>query len=127
MKEPSANGSDGRDVTTGRFLPGNPGGPGNPYARRVAVLRNALLEAVTVDDLCAIIAKLVSLAKSGDVPAAKEVLDRCLGRTLEANLIERLEQQGGCKVVYTGVRLELPSGETVTLAQGEGGIAQEHG
>ena len=85
------SGVNGRDPT-GRFLPGNPGGPGNPYARRVAALRGAMLEAVTEEDMGAILAKLVELAKAGNVPAAKEVLDRCLGRTLEADLLERLEQ-----------------------------------
>ena len=40
----------------------------------------------------AILGKLVSLARSGNVPAANEVLDRCLGKHLEADLLERLEQ-----------------------------------
>ncbi len=40
----------------------------------------------------AIAAKLVELAKSGSVPAATEVLDRCLGRPVEADLLERLEE-----------------------------------
>ena len=33
----------------GRFVKGNPGGPGNPFARKVAVLRTALINFVTVD------------------------------------------------------------------------------
>jgi len=76
----------------GRFAPGNSGGPGNPYAKRVAALRGAMLDAVTEDDMRAVLGKLVELAKAGNVPAAREVLDRCLGRTLEADVIERLEQ-----------------------------------
>ena len=36
----------GRDVQ-GRFRPGNPGGPGNPFARKVAALRKALLDSVS--------------------------------------------------------------------------------
>ena len=91
MAEPSANGSNGRD-TSGRFTQGNAGGPGNPHARRVGALRSAMLAAVTEEDMAAILGKLVELAKSGSVPAAKEVLDRCLGRTLEQDLLERLEQ-----------------------------------
>lgn len=51
-----------------------------------------MLEAVTEKDMAAILGTLVELAKGGNVPAAKEVLDRCLGRTLEADLLERLEQ-----------------------------------
>src|SRR5438067_2077329 len=34
----------------GRFVKGNRGGPGNPFARRVAELRRELLEAVSADD-----------------------------------------------------------------------------
>lgn len=88
--DPSANGLDGRDAA-GRFATGNRGGPGNPYAKRVAALRVAMLEAVSEGDMQAILSKLVELAKAGNIPAAKEVLDRCLGRTLEADLLERME------------------------------------
>lgn len=42
---------DDRDPGTGRFLPGNAGGPGNPYAARVGELRAALLNAVKPGDL----------------------------------------------------------------------------
>ncbi len=41
MNDPSTNGANGRDAATGRFLAGNSGGPGNPYAERVAALRSA--------------------------------------------------------------------------------------
>ena len=34
---------------------------------------------------------LVRLANEGNVAAAKEVLDRCVGRPLEADLLERIE------------------------------------
>lgn len=93
-QEPSTNGANGRD-RAGRFAPGNPGGPGNPFGRRIGALRAAMLEAVSEEDMAAILGKLVELAKAGNVPAAKEVLDRCLGRTLEADLIERMEQLEG--------------------------------
>ena len=35
----------------GRFTEGNEGGPGNPFARQVAELRKAALEAVSPDDI----------------------------------------------------------------------------
>ena len=47
---PSTNGRTPR----GQFATGNPGGPGNPYARRTAALRSALLDAVTEADIRAI-------------------------------------------------------------------------
>lgn len=78
---PSPNGGNGLTRTgDGRFAPGNAGGPGNPYGQRVAELRAALLDAVTPDDLTAIIRRLVEAAKAGDVAAAKLVLDRLFGR-----------------------------------------------
>lgn len=42
MNAPTANGRDG----SGRFAPGNTGGPGNPHAASVARLRTTMLGAV---------------------------------------------------------------------------------
>jgi len=72
-----------RDPQTGRFLTGNPGGPGNPYAARVGELRAALLDAVKPGDLAAIVKTLVA--------AAKVVFERVLGRPLEADILQRLD------------------------------------
>ena len=91
MSPPSPNGGNGRDGR-GRFAKGNCVGPGNPHARHVGQLRSALLAAVTREDLEAVIRKLVELAKNGNIQAAKEVLDRCLGKPQEADLIDRIEQ-----------------------------------
>ena len=88
---PSPNGSNGRDGR-GRFSKGNSGGPGNPYAQQVGKLRSALLRAVSEADMQAIVGRLVELAKEGNVQAAKEVIDRCIGRPVEADLFERIEQ-----------------------------------
>ena len=88
-QSPSPNGPNGRDQG-GRFVAGNPGGPGNPYGVHVARLRAAMLAAVSEQDMTAIIARLVQLAKDGDVRAIKELLDRTLGRPVEADLLERL-------------------------------------
>lgn len=79
------------DTRTGRFLPGNPGGRGNPFAKRVAVLRSALLEAVTPEDIAAVVRALIDKAKSGDVAAIRELIDRCIGKPQETDLFERLE------------------------------------
>jgi hypothetical protein len=87
---PSPNGRNGRDAG-GRFAKGNAGGPGNPFSRRAAELRTALYEAVTPDDLRAIVKKLVKHAKAGDVTAAREVLNRLLGKPEPVDLLERIE------------------------------------
>ena len=101
MSPPSPNGGNGRDGR-GRFAEGNVGGPGNPHARHVGQLRSALLAAVTREDIEAVIRKLVELAKNGNIQAAKEVFDRCLGKPQEADLIERIEHLQ--QRLRTGVR-----------------------
>ena len=78
MSEGKENG-DARD-DRGRFLPGNPGGPGNPHAKRAGEFKAAILEALTPQDVTRIVHKLVELACAGDVPAAKELLNRVLGK-----------------------------------------------
>jgi hypothetical protein len=85
-----SNDADTRPITThpstngrtlrGQFAKGNPGGPGNPHAKRVAWLRVALLEAVSEDDLRAIAMTLVKKAKGGDLPAIRELLNRVIGK-----------------------------------------------
>jgi len=82
-----ANGRDSR----GRFAPGCQPGPGNPLAGRVAVLRQALLSAVTPGDLAKVIRKLVALAQAGDLGAIKLLLDRIFGEPLPLDLVERLD------------------------------------
>lgn len=88
MTAPSPNGRDGK----GRFAKGNKGGPGNPHAVQVGKLRAALLNAVTEDDIREIAAGLVRQAKGGNVPAARELLERLLGPPVASDIIERLDE-----------------------------------
>lgn len=78
-------------ASNGRFAPGNPGGPGNPHAGQVSKLRAAILRAVDEGDVEAIIAKLVSMAREGDLTAAREILDRTVGKAAQSDLLERVE------------------------------------
>jgi hypothetical protein len=97
IAEPSTNGTNGRDAG-GRFAAGNREGKGNPHARAVARLRAAMLDAVTDDDVSAIVKALVAKAKAGDLRAAQEVLDRCLGRVqheLPLNTLDVYAWQAG--------------------------------
>ena len=80
---PPSAGSSGRQ-TNGRFASGNRAGRGNPFARRSAVLHQALLDAVEPRMVEAIAKRLVKAALEGDVAAAKVVLDRTLGRSAPA-------------------------------------------
>jgi len=66
--------------------------PGNPHAATVAKLRAAILAAVTPEDIDAIIRALVHRAKGGDMAAAKELLDRAVGKPTDAGIAERLDE-----------------------------------
>ena len=86
---PSANGENGngRDSKTGKFTKGWKGGPGNPYSKRIADLRSAFIEAVTEDDLHAIVRMLLEKAKGGDVAAGRLILEYTLGRPAQAIIV----------------------------------------
>jgi hypothetical protein len=93
MDAPSPNVSNGRS-SSGRFAPGNPGGPGNPFAQRVAKLRSTLLKSVTDDDLKQIVQAVVGKAKAGDMAAVRVILDYCVGKPLPAPDPDRAELDG---------------------------------
>ena len=109
-REPRANGGNGsgRDAR-GRFTKGNPGGPGNPYTRQVARLRQALLEALEPEALREVVAALVRAARQGDVPAAKLLLAYAVGRPREMAdpELEALRQEvERLRLVVEGEQLE---------------------
>ena len=83
MSKPSTNGTSGRK-SNGQFAKGNKCGTGNPYARRVARLRSALLDAVGENGLADIVQGMVTAAKGGDVAAAKLLLSYLLGKPVES-------------------------------------------
>ncbi len=84
---PSPTGDNGRDGR-GRFATGNRCAVGNPLARRVAQLRSMILEAVSEDDLRAVVLALIEKAKNGDVMAARELLDRLVGKAPSPVLLD---------------------------------------
>ena len=74
--------SKGR-TAKGRFAPGNSGGPGNPHGKRTAWMREALLNAVTENDIRAVALTLVARAKDGEMAAIRELLDRVIGKVTQ--------------------------------------------
>jgi hypothetical protein len=80
----SLNGSNAGRGPGRAFAKGNPGGPGNPFAKQVNALRSRLYAAVTEEDLTEVVQALITKAKEGNIPAAKELLDRLLGRPPQA-------------------------------------------
>jgi hypothetical protein len=82
---------EGRE-TNGRFAQGNPGAPGNPFARRVAQLRWAMVEGVTPDDVRDIAVALALRAQGGNVSAARLLLQYTLGRPIEPAHPDRIDR-----------------------------------
>jgi hypothetical protein len=78
--QPSPNGTNGatRDAK-GRFLPGYPGGPGNPDGKRYAALKRAFLMATSPAKVKQLEAKLFEMAMGGDVQAIKLYFSYSLG------------------------------------------------
>ena len=86
--QPFANGApapspaNGRD-SSGRFVKGNPGGPGNPHLRRTAALRAALTGCVTEKEVAALGRKLYRMAMGGDLEACQVLLRYLVGKPVE--------------------------------------------
>src|SRR4051812_10707506 len=87
---PSPTAPNGRGAN-GKFGPGNRCAKGNPFAKRVALLRTALFNAVSPTDLHDVLTALLTQAKGGDVPSIKELLQRVLGPPESVDLMERLD------------------------------------
>ena len=81
---PSPKGSIPRNEL-GQFAKGYAGGPGNPYARRVAALRRAFHSVFTEEDLRALARVLLKQALGGDAAAAKLLLAYAIGKPAPAD------------------------------------------
>ncbi len=68
---------------------GNPGGPGNTSARRVAQLRRRLLGRITDEEMDAIFDRLIGLALEGNLHAIKLVLQYTIGKPGPASDLDR--------------------------------------
>lgn len=76
--------ANGRD-SMGRWLPGHSGNGGN---NRISKLRAIIDEAVTEDDILAIIDVLVSQAQDGCVRSAKLFFEYCYGKPPQIQHVE---------------------------------------
>jgi hypothetical protein len=123
--------SEGRDAS-GRFAKGNAGGPGNPYPRRVAALRQALLECVTEDDIRAIAKAVIEEAKGGNIAAAKIIFQYTLGKpdsAINMDLRAPISNGAGAEQLSApkanGSNGGRPSGSTVSPPSGLGKKADQ--
>jgi hypothetical protein len=74
------------------FAKGNPGGPGNPNTKQVAIFRESLYACVTSEDFTAIVRELITNAREGKPWAVKEFLDRILGKAHQSIGVEGLPE-----------------------------------
>src|SRR6266498_3475597 len=88
--EPQAAPPEDRDGK-GRFTIGNKGGPGNPFAREVAGLRQALLKRINAEAIDRIAVKLISLAEDGNLQAIRMVFDYAIGKPKPAPEPDRMD------------------------------------
>jgi hypothetical protein len=88
--ETAANQNPQHDAS-GRFKAGNRAGPGNPFARQVAALRQAMLKRVTAEDIERLMGKLLELADAGCIQAIKLVLAYTIGKPQPAPNPDRMD------------------------------------
>jgi hypothetical protein len=81
MDEPTNN---GRGVMSGRFTLRNQFSQGNAIAKRTRELRQAIFEAVSPEQVKAVITKLAELAADGDAVAARLFLEYTCGRPAQS-------------------------------------------
>ena len=99
---PSAN---GRDPTTGRFVVGYEGGPGNPFAGQINKLRSAILKAVTPEDITALFRAGFEMAMDKNnkaaerVQAARFVAEYAIGKPQPAEVTIGSNDSGGLTVI----------------------------
>jgi hypothetical protein len=105
----NADAPAGRD-TRGRFAKGNPGGPGNPFARHVAKLRSALVECVSEEDIRQIAKGLLFIAKVGHLPSIRVLFMYVLGKPSGAVNPDTLDIEEWRQLVQPLARIaaELP-------------------
>jgi hypothetical protein len=114
--------AEGREAS-GRFAPGNKGGPGNPFARKVAALRAAFLDTITEQDIREMTYLIVFNAKSGSLEWLKFLFQYAVGKprhavdpdTLDVQEFRALQEaaitadavEKVCKAAPVGVALEV--------------------
>jgi hypothetical protein len=75
----------------GRFLPGNPGGPGNPFGRKVAAFRTAMIKRVTQEKFDQAVDTLAEMAIGGNLQALKLLFSYVVGKPEQAADLDRMD------------------------------------
>jgi hypothetical protein len=105
-----------RDARSGRFLPGNTAGRGNPHALRRAEMRAAVAAASTPETLARVLSTLQAQAEAGDVQAARTWLEYALGkpRTMPEHVeldLGALDRPADVLKAFSAVVAQVAAGE----------------
>jgi hypothetical protein len=90
---PAEQATDTGKDAQGRFTKGNKCSKGNPFSRRLAAMRQAFSDAVSVEDLQALAKSLYERALDGDNAAAALLLAYVVGKPQRAVDPDTLDQQ----------------------------------
>jgi hypothetical protein len=94
MSEPLPTGVNGR-TARGTFSVGNKVAKGNPNNRRAQKIRNAIIRAISPKDMAEAAKQLLADAKAGDRQAFAELCDRIIGKPVQSDVLDRIEQLEG--------------------------------
>jgi hypothetical protein len=64
----------------GKFMAGNPGGPGNPYNRQIGMFKRAIQSATTPEEAKSLARKIYDMAMEGNLAAAKIYFTYTVGK-----------------------------------------------
>ena len=89
VEEAKDTNTNANHVSNGDFAKGNTAAKGHSTKaqKKGHDFKAMFQQAITHADMTAIAKKLVELAKKGDVKAAKEVLDRCMGKAPQPHAV----------------------------------------
>jgi hypothetical protein len=90
----------------GRFAKGNPGGPGNPYARRMAAIRKQMIEFMTPERTHLYLMALLEHTLKGNMAAAKLLAEHTAGKPLAGVDGDRLAMDEWIKRLETVVMMQ---------------------
>jgi hypothetical protein len=127
-KIPSKDGKLGRN-RKGQFVKSNQLSIGNsgPTNNKVKELKDALLAAISTEDIKAIIKKLIVKAKGGNIQAAKEVFDRGFGKSVETSDVNvtypQLSKPLTLKEIKKRIKEAEKAGNGIDQRSIEGGIS----
>jgi len=83
-KQPVATDENGDRDASGKFVKGNKAAAGSKNKQKAQILKNVLLDTVTVKDMQKAIRRLVKMAHAGDITALRLLFDRVYGKARQA-------------------------------------------